>query len=104
MTFYHISVRVLNKPTVIIVWLCLTPPGPSKPNFPDQFQTRIELTIINKNQTTELVEYYDGANNRGTIQQTDFNINLRAIYDYVNDEFIMDFPDERNYAPCIYCP
>ncbi|XP_064596478.1 uncharacterized protein LOC135463089 [Liolophura sinensis] len=69
--------------------------GPSKPNFPDQFQTRIELTIINKNQTTELVEYYDGANNRGTIQQTDFNINLRAIYDYVDDEFIMDFPDEQ---------
>lgn len=39
--------------------------GPPLPELPDQFETRIEANIVQKNYSMELTEYYDYTNNMG---------------------------------------
>ncbi|XP_050399409.1 uncharacterized protein LOC126816707 isoform X1 [Patella vulgata] len=74
-----------------------TPPkevlnGPAKPEIPNTYSVHIECIIINKNQSTEIEEFFDYDGNRGTVHQRQSGIDFYAYYDYDSTEFIGVFP------------
>ena len=42
-----------------------------RPNVTNMFNTWVECVIVNKNQTTDVHEYFDADHNRGFIEQID---------------------------------
>jgi len=63
-----------------------------KPNISEQFHTRVEAVIVNKNKTVIVREYFDAQNNRGFVRVLDQSISMDAWYDYNTNEFIAYYP------------
>ena len=59
------------------------------PNLADQFRVRVECNILNKNSTTDIMEWYDNPGNRGTIKQWEGKSLGTAIFNYATKEFIL---------------
>lgn len=52
----------------------------SKPNISDQFKTRVEVVVINKNESQYVHEYFDATNNRGYVEQKSQSLRYFACY------------------------
>lgn len=68
----------------------------------NDFHTRVECVIINKNKTTDIHEYFDATNNRGFIEQVDTGLRFDALYSYDTNEFITFFPDSLSKYCCLH--
>lgn len=62
--------------------------GPPLPTLPDQFQTHIEAHFVQKNQTRNIVEYYDYIGNRSVI--VDYNRTTKAL-----QKTVLNFNDQE---------
>ncbi|XP_048758881.2 uncharacterized protein LOC125668617 isoform X1 [Ostrea edulis] len=60
--------------------------APKLPQLPSTFQTRIELNLIDKNTTVDLVEYYDYDGNRVRIDTLKNSIEGSNIYSFDTNE------------------
>ncbi|XP_052216827.1 uncharacterized protein LOC127834810 [Dreissena polymorpha] len=60
--------------------------GPDLPQLPDQYQTTIEVNLVDKGQTITGAEYYDGPGNQATLQMRQNNSLFTLVYDYENDQ------------------
>ncbi len=63
-----------------------------RPFLPKQFSLRVEANILDQNYTTDIREWYDEINNRGSLEQDDTGIRSYGIYDYDLNELIVVVP------------
>ncbi|XP_061182284.1 uncharacterized protein LOC133190610 [Saccostrea echinata] len=61
-------------------------PQPELPQIPSLFQTRIELNIVDKNTTVDIVEYFDYEGNRVRIDTLKNAVQGSIIYSFDTDE------------------
>ncbi|KAK7497755.1 hypothetical protein BaRGS_00010889 [Batillaria attramentaria] len=71
------------------------PNAPSMPVIPDTFEVHVHCKISNRNQSTEVTEYYDYDNNRGVMHQVELGTRFYIYYDYNTDEMMNVFPDDK---------
>ncbi|KAK3090575.1 hypothetical protein FSP39_012798 [Pinctada imbricata] len=67
-----------------------SPPGtePTIPDLPQSFKTNLEINIMDKNMTVDVVEYFDYLGNRVRMDTMRNGYPGTALFDYTNDEAI----------------
>ncbi|XP_048750693.1 uncharacterized protein LOC125662497 [Ostrea edulis] len=67
-------------------------PNRPRPNITNTFSAHIQCVIMNKNETTDIHEWFDEALSVGRVRQLDQGVQLDAWYNYNTNEFIAYVP------------
>lgn len=74
------------KSGVIFIITASPQASPKLPQIPSQFQTRIELNIVDKNTTVDVLQYFDYDGNRVRIDTLKSAVQGSIIYSFDTDE------------------
>ncbi|XP_064596530.1 uncharacterized protein LOC135463144 [Liolophura sinensis] len=76
--------------------------GPKKPVLAKTYTARVECNLMDRNYTTDVIEYFDQQHNRGSVVQTQDNSTGQLIYNYdTNEIFTVDLTDNTCTADAL---